>query len=118
MSPESPPHGDNPAQIKGDINKGLTGDKRPGFDPAMSPLETDSEAGGVALSPEQVQVARETQRSALPQQTARNFDVAMTSAFPSTLRRRPSGTMVVTWVMAAVVLAAALLGLVMRLQME
>ena len=39
----------NPAQIRGDIQRGLTGDKRPGFDPAMAPLETDSEAGGVPL---------------------------------------------------------------------
>jgi hypothetical protein len=55
--------GDNPAQIKGDIARGLTGDKRPGFDPAMSSLETDSEAGGTALTSEQVTIARETQLS-------------------------------------------------------
>lgn len=37
------------AQIRGDIQSGRTGDKRPGFDPALAPLETDSEAGGVGL---------------------------------------------------------------------
>lgn len=54
--------GDNPAQIKGDIAHGLTGDKRPGYDPGLSSLETDSETGGFPLTPEQVRIARETQR--------------------------------------------------------
>jgi len=60
--------GDNPAQIKGDISKGLTGDKRAGHDPGLSSLETDSEAGGVPLTPEQVRMARETQSSGAPEQ--------------------------------------------------
>lgn len=34
------------ARIRGDIQQGRTGDKVPGFDPAMAPLETDAEAGG------------------------------------------------------------------------
>jgi len=34
------------AQDRGDIQKGLTGDKVPGFDPAAAPLETDAEAAG------------------------------------------------------------------------
>ncbi|HEV7251926.1 MAG TPA: hypothetical protein VGN97_02335 [Mesorhizobium sp.] len=59
-------NGDNPAQIKGDISKGLTGDKRPGYDPGLSSLETDSETGGFPLTPEQVRIARETQRSGAP----------------------------------------------------
>ncbi len=54
--------GDNPAQIKGDIARGLTGDKRPGYDPGLSPLETDSETGGSPLTPEMVRIACETQR--------------------------------------------------------
>ncbi len=37
------------ATVRGDIQSGATGDKRPGFDPAMAPLETDSEAGGAGL---------------------------------------------------------------------
>lgn len=81
---------DNPAQVRGDISLGLTGDKRPGFDPALAPLETDSEAGGVPLSAEQVQMARETQRSALPQQQSRNFDVAMRYTDGSTFKKRLS----------------------------
>jgi hypothetical protein len=55
---------DNPAQIKGDIARGLTDSKRRGYDPGLSSIETDSEAGGFPLTPEQVRVARETQRSA------------------------------------------------------
>ncbi len=49
--------GTNPAEVRGNIQKGRTGDKIEGFDPAASPLETDSEAGGQPLSPEQVEMA-------------------------------------------------------------
>ncbi len=52
---------DNPANIRGDIQAGLTGDKKPGFDPAAAPLETDSEAGGAPLEPEHVRMARGSQ---------------------------------------------------------
>lgn len=34
---------------RGDIQRGKTRDKIPGFDPAAAPLETDSEAGGAPL---------------------------------------------------------------------
>lgn len=37
-----------PAADHGYIQKGLTGDKVPGFDPAAAPLETDAEAAGTA----------------------------------------------------------------------
>jgi len=36
------------AEIRGDIQKGLTDDKVPGFDPAAAPMETDAEAAGNA----------------------------------------------------------------------
>lgn len=36
------------AEVRGDIQKGLTGDKVPGFDPAAAPMETDAEAAGNA----------------------------------------------------------------------
>jgi len=36
------------ARERGAIQKGQTGDKVPGFDPAAAPMETDSEAGGQA----------------------------------------------------------------------
>lgn len=50
----------NPAEVRGDIQHGRTGDKRPGFDPAAAPLETDAEAGASALSPEQTAMAVES----------------------------------------------------------
>lgn len=37
------------AQTRGRIQKGLDGDKVPGFDPAAAPLETDAEAGGLQI---------------------------------------------------------------------
>lgn len=38
------------AMARGDIQKGRTGDKKPGFDPATAPLETDAEAGNTDAS--------------------------------------------------------------------
>jgi hypothetical protein len=55
--------GTNPAQIRGDIQAGRTRDKRPGFDPAAAPLETDAEAGGVAFNAEDVRIARRQNQS-------------------------------------------------------
>ncbi|MBJ6133793.1 hypothetical protein JAU75_13185 [Ochrobactrum sp. Q0168] len=34
------------SRLRGAIQKGRTGEKVPGFDPAAAPFETDSEAGG------------------------------------------------------------------------
>ncbi len=50
------------AQVRGDIDKGRTGDKTPGFDPAAAPMETDAEAGGTPLTPEEAAQAREAER--------------------------------------------------------
>lgn len=41
--------GSTSAQLRGDIQVGLARGKRPGFDPAIATIETDAEAGGVAL---------------------------------------------------------------------
>jgi hypothetical protein len=50
--------------LKGDIDSGRTGDKNPVFDPGLSPLGTDDEAGGTPPTPERVELARteETKR--------------------------------------------------------
>jgi hypothetical protein len=37
------------AAVRGDIQKGRTGDKVAGFDPAAAPLETDAEAAGTPM---------------------------------------------------------------------
>jgi hypothetical protein len=50
------------SNVRGDIQLGLSGDKKPGFDPAAAPLETDAEAGGAPMDEEQVEIARHTQR--------------------------------------------------------
>ena len=54
----------NVAMLKGDIDSERTGDKNPVFDPGLSPLGTDDEAGGTPPTPEQVKLARteETKR--------------------------------------------------------
>ena len=104
----------NPAEIRGDIQRGLTGDKRPGFDPALAPLETDSEAGGVPMSPEQIRTAKETQRKDGLQLKSRNFDVAMGSFDERTKERRPSLPALVPIIAVIVVGLAILLGVLLR----
>ncbi|MDO1582770.1 hypothetical protein [Rhizobium oryzicola] len=104
----------NAAQIRGDIQRGLTGDKRPGFDPALAPLETDAEAGGVPMSSEQVETAIETQRKDGLQQQSRNFDVAMGSSFKGTRNRKPSLPALVPVLAVFVVGLALLLGVWLR----
>jgi hypothetical protein len=44
--------------LKADINSGTTGDKTEVFDPGMAMLGTCEEAGGHALSPQDIAVAR------------------------------------------------------------
>ncbi|MCD6070812.1 MAG: hypothetical protein K0S42_1328 [Microvirga sp.] len=62
---DAPPmnEGSTTAQLKGDINSGRTGDKNEVFDPGLSPLGTDDEAGGNPMKPEQVDMARHQESS-------------------------------------------------------
>src|SRR5690606_41293480 len=39
------------AEFRGDIDAGLHGDKKQGFDPAAAPMETDAEAGATQRVP-------------------------------------------------------------------
>lgn len=55
--------GSTSAQLKHDINSGLTGDKVNFFDPAAAPLGTDEEAGGMPPTPEEIHQARMAERS-------------------------------------------------------
>lgn len=55
--------GSTSAQLKHDINSGLTGDKVNFFDPAAAPLGTDEEAGGTPPTPEEIHQARMAERS-------------------------------------------------------
>ncbi|WP_395670587.1 hypothetical protein [Phenylobacterium sp.] len=61
-----PTSGATTAQVKADINSGATGDKVGGFDPAMSPLGTDEEAGGVSPDPGLIAQARAAEQSGRP----------------------------------------------------
>lgn len=55
------PNEENGSNIRGDIQQGISGDKKPGSDPATAPLETDSEAAGEPLGPDHVRIARQDQ---------------------------------------------------------
>lgn len=62
--------------MRGQIQSGESGDIRPGFDPAMAPMETDAEAGGQSTTAEQAQMALDTQSFGKRDKQA-GFDVAM-----------------------------------------
>jgi hypothetical protein len=57
---DTPPPSASPtvAMLKADIDSGATGDKVEVFDPGLSPLGTDDEAGGHPNSPQRVALAR------------------------------------------------------------
>lgn len=59
MSSSRAPSQESAAELHGDIQKGRTGDKRPGFDPAAAPLGTDAEAAGSPPTGGEVARARE-----------------------------------------------------------
>ena len=69
------------AQVRGDIQAGLTGDKQPGFDPAMAPMETDAEAGGTPTKPGEALTARTEQREGTQQEVSRDSGSAMRPVF-------------------------------------
>lgn len=90
------------ANVRGDIQQGLSGDKKPGFDPAAAPMETDSEAGGTPMDAEQVQIARASQHNPDPSDWEGTDATAMRNFEPQeeALRRRPF-----MWVAIAAILA-------------
>ena len=68
MQTSTPGGGANPAQIKGDIDSGATGDKAPGFDPGAAPLGSDEEAAGPMVSPAVEARERTRERAGRPQE--------------------------------------------------
>lgn len=54
--------GDTVAQLKDDIDSGLTGDKNIAPDPGMASLGTCDEAAGTSPTPERVALARKQER--------------------------------------------------------
>lgn len=97
----------NPAQVRGDIDRGLTGDKRPGFDPAAAPLETDAEAGGASQPAAELDAARDAPRQDQQPREGLSFGSAMRPTTGSPNRSRRS--------ILTVVLLLAGLGLVLLL---
>jgi hypothetical protein len=105
------------SQVRGDIQRGLTGDKRPGLDPAAAPMETDAEAGGSPPTQEEIDMARADQRTSTPsdnmQMKSRNFDTAMLHA-EGTLEKKPSLPAMVPVIVVVLVVAAIILGVMLR----
>jgi len=69
----SPPRpGASVAQLKDDIDSGLTGDKLAGLDPGAAPLGTDEEAAGTRPDPRLIEIARTQERAGRPANAAPN----------------------------------------------
>ncbi|OWV73195.1 hypothetical protein ATY77_09425 [Rhizobium sp. R634] len=99
------------AQIRGGIQSGETGDIRPGFDPAAAPLETDAEAAGQPITPDQVEMALHAQNIGAADRQ-RNYDVAMRepgsgATVPQTTRSPALRIFIGTMVVVAIAVAVA-----------
>ncbi|WP_312794223.1 hypothetical protein [Tianweitania sp.] len=68
--------GASASEVRGAIDKGQTGEKVAGFDPAASPMETDAEAGG-APTVGSDEAAAAQQPSSLPRANASTHGSAM-----------------------------------------
>lgn len=79
-----------PAQVRGAIQAGETGDIREGFDPAAAPMETDGEAAGTPMTTEDARIALDTQRGPV-REAQQNYDTAMRA--PSSLDTKPQGSL-------------------------
>lgn len=98
--------GANPAQIRGDIDAGRTGDKTPGLDPAAAPLGTDEESAGPMLPPAAEAAVRREARQGAPRVKAPNAaspELAPDARLPPD--RRGTGIAFALGVIAAVILA-------------
>ncbi|MDI6838349.1 MAG: hypothetical protein QMD99_21885 [Rhizobiaceae bacterium] len=106
---------DTAAQVRGNIQQGLTGDKRRGFDPAAAPLETDGEAAGTPMTAEEARLARAGERAGRHVDRSENFDTAMRgdeAAVPRSLRSRHIAlAILLILVVATVAITIAGLGL-------
>ncbi|WEX77498.1 hypothetical protein PYH37_002299 [Sinorhizobium numidicum] len=98
----------NPAQVRGDIQRGLTGDKKRGFDPAAAPLETDSEAGGAPLTAEEAQIDRAEQLRNRPADRSLEYGDAM-RPFADLMGRKTTAHRSRTLLVLGAIVAAAIL---------
>lgn len=101
----------NPAQMRGDIQRGVTGDKRAGFDPAAAPLETDAEAAGTPLEPAHLEAPAPI---APPGHAADAYANAMRSSGTPRKDRRPSPALLFMLAFMIVIVTGAVLAAVLR----
>ena len=103
----------NAAELRGDIQRGVTGDKRAGFDPAAAPLETDAEAAGTPLGPEHTELGPQAEVTP-PGHAADSYENAMLSMADA--RPRTGITPLVLFMVAfmAVILVGAVLAGVLQ----
>ncbi len=92
------------AKLRGDIDKGRSGDKIGFPDPAAAPLGTDAEAGGASPSPAEVRTAHRHEVERRPAGPAAAREPRPISADGAAQSRRRS------WIAILAVVALALIG--------
>jgi hypothetical protein len=95
--------GPTSAQLRHDIDRGATGDKTPGVDPAAAPLGTDEEAGGAAPTPAEIAHARNAER----RDVKRGANAAAPELTPDGARARGASSfgVALAWIAALALLA-------------
>ena len=94
----------NVSRLRADIDRGRTGDKTPGHDPAAAPLGTDDEAAGTPMPNDLAERVRAREVRSDGEQLARQN---ATPSYEETLRTdRAANRLAPLWLVLAVVLAA------------
>ena len=92
------------SRLRTDIDRGRTGDKSPGLDPAVAPLGTDEEAAGTPVAP--ATVAQTHSREARPDGDALARQNAA-PAYEETVAPEPTRARGIPWWAVAVATIAA-----------
>lgn len=104
---------DSEAMLRGDIQNDRMRDKKPGFDPAAAPMETDAEAAATPTPPEAVAAERAAGRANADPKDYQGWQGTAMRDFekPAHQPRRPPGFLIV---IACLVVGAAVVAALVR----
>lgn len=108
MSDTRHPNHTDPIATRAAIDRGETGEKVAGFDPATVPLETDSEAGGVPMH--SASHATPSRGTTLPSANASDHGNAM-RPFDDAARPNKAGIPLLTYALAVLVAIVAIVAI-------
>lgn len=108
---ENPSARETPAGLRGAIEQGRSGDKKPGFDPAAAPLETDAEASGSPMTGAMAGEAAASQHHPDRSDYQGSRAEAMRAFDPKPADRRGGGPLLIAAVVVAIVIVAVVAAL-------